>query len=53
MTNIYLTASFFSLPKNFDYLTDDKGGFFGVFTGEEKFNFALPFMMNLLSGFRS
>jgi predicted DNA-binding transcriptional regulator YafY len=41
--NPTLTTVHFSLPKNFDYRSKDSGSFFGVFAGQEKFQFCIGF----------
>ena len=43
MKNISLTSDKFSLPKNYDYRSNDKGSYFGIFSGEEKLKFNIAF----------
>ena len=43
MKNPALTAERFSLPKDFDYRSDNSGTYFGVFMGHEKNRFCIAF----------
>ena len=41
--NIALTKDQFSLPKDFDYRSDNAGSHFGVFAGQKKYRFRIAF----------
>jgi predicted DNA-binding transcriptional regulator YafY len=41
--NISITKDRFSLPKDFDYRTDNADSFFGVFTGQKRHHFKIAF----------
>jgi predicted DNA-binding transcriptional regulator YafY len=41
--NLSLTDEIFILPRNFDYRSVNSGTFFGVFAGQEKFQFCIGF----------
>jgi predicted DNA-binding transcriptional regulator YafY len=43
MKNILLTKDTFTLPKNFDYTTSTGNSYFGVFSGQEVYNFTIDF----------
>ena len=43
MKNTTLTDERFSLPKNFDYRTNNSESHFGVFAGQEKYHFCVAF----------
>jgi predicted DNA-binding transcriptional regulator YafY len=43
MKNVSLTKTQFTLPKDFDYRTDNAGSFFGVYAGQEKHRFKIAF----------
>jgi len=43
MKNVTLSSVHFSLPKRFDYRSNNGSSFFGVFAGQEKFQFRVCF----------
>jgi predicted DNA-binding transcriptional regulator YafY len=43
MKNVCVTKDHFTLPKDFDYRTNDAGSFFGVFSGQKKYRFKIAF----------
>ena len=43
MKNLNLTREPFTLPNDFDYRTNTKGSYFGVFSGQKKYRFKIAF----------